>query len=341
MNLFLALPFPPHEKSDIYSNTENMPDLLNTILAGKKHLFLLLFSVPVLFASAQPASNTSIESGKQWIDVDYVGDGMIGHKLDIHLPKNGTGPFPVIMCIYGSAFFSNSSKGNVFKEGIGQALLNAGFAVVSINHRSSRDAVFPAQIQDVKSAIRFIRANAGKYELKGEKIGITGWSSGGHLSSMAGTTSGLRIGENKGFKVDLVGSSPTFSSTSDAVQAVVDWFGPTDFLRMDSCGSTMNHNDAKSPESSLVGGPIQENKDKTSLADPAFYAGSKTPPFLIFHGDKDPLVPFCESEYFFGVLKSKGVGARFVPVPGGGHGPGVMIDKYYAMMVEFFKEHIK
>lgn len=341
MNLFLVPQYPVHEKSDIYSNTADMPHLINKLLQGKKYLCLLLFSIQTLFASAQPGSITSIESGKQWIDVDYVGDGVIGHKLDIHLPKNGKGPFPVIICIYGSAFFSNSSKGNVFKEGIGQALLNAGFAVVSINHRSSRDAIFPAQIQDVKSAIRFTRANAKTYNLKGENIGITGWSSGGHLSSMAGTTSSLRIGENKGNKVDLVGSSPTFPTTSDAVQAVVDWFGPTDFLRMDSCGSTMNHNDEKSPESSLVGGPIQENREKTRLTDPAFYVNSKTPSFLIFHGDKDPLVPFCESEYFYGVLTSKGVSATFVPVPGGGHGPGVMIDRYYAMMVEFFKEHIK
>ncbi len=314
---------------------------MNQLLTGSKLLFLLFFFGPVFPASAQPVSNTSIESGKQWIDVDYVGDGIIGHKLDIHLPIRKPGPYPVIICIYGSAFFSNSSKSAVFKDGFGQSLLNAGFAVVSINHRSSRDSIFPAQIQDVKSAIRFIRANAAKYELKGEKIGITGWSSGGHLSSMAGTTSGLRTGELNGFKVDLIGNSSSYSGTSDEVQAVVDWFGPTDFLRMDSCGSTMNHNDPKSPESSLVGGPIQENKEKTRLADPAFYVSSKTPPFLLFHGDKDPLVPICETEYFYAVLKSKRVNSTFIPVAGGGHGPGVMIDKYYDKMVEFFRQYIK
>ncbi len=282
-----------------------------------------------------------VRSGKQWIDLDYAGDGIIGHKLDIHLPKTGNGPFPVIICIYGSAFFSNSSKSAVFKEGIGQYLLDAGFAVVSINHRSSRDAIFPAQIQDVKSAVRFVRANAAKYDLKGEKIGITGWSSGGHLSSMAGTTNGQRTGQLNGFTVDLIGTAPANAETSDAVQAVVNWFGPTDFLRMDSCGSTMNHNDAKSPESSLVGGSIQENKDKTRLADPAFYISASTPPFLIFHGDKDPLVPFCQGEYLYKSLVAGGRKVTFVPVAGGGHGPGVMIDKYYAQMVSFFKEYIR
>jgi acetyl esterase/lipase len=322
-----------------------MKKTVTKIITWKRILLLLLITIPALFASGQTTSvntgDNSIESSKQWINIDYVGDGIIGHKLDIHLPKKGKGPFPVVICIYGSAFFSNSSKAAVFQSGIGHVLLNAGFAVVSINHRSSRDAIFPAQIQDVKSAIRFVRANSKIYDLKGERIGITGWSSGGHLSSMAGTTSGIRSGEYKGFQVDLIGNSPNYSATSDEVQAVVDWFGPTDFLRMDSCGSTMNHNDAKSPESTLVGGLIQENKEKVRLADPAFYARHTTPPFLIFHGDKDPLVPFCESEYFYGELKSKDVKATFIPVPGGGHGPGVMIDKYYEMMVKFFKEYIK
>ncbi len=303
-----------------------------------KHLsiFLILFCHATI-GHTQPKT---VETGKKWLDIDYAGDGIIGHKLDIHLPKNGKAPFPAVICIYGSAFFSNSSKATVFESGIGQALLDAGFAVISINHRSSRDAIFPAQIQDVKTAIRYIRTNAGKYDLKKEKIGITGWSSGGHLSSMAGTTGNLKTGEYKDFKVDLVGADPKYAEQSDAVQAVVDWFGPTDFLRMDSCGSTMNHNDAKSPESILVGGLIQENKEKTRLADPAFYAIKDNPPFLIFHGDKDPLVPFCESEYFYNELKSKGVSTSFEPVAGGGHGPGVMIDKYFVMMVDFFKTHL-
>jgi acetyl esterase/lipase len=217
-------------------------------------LFLILLC-QIMVGHAQPKT---IKSGQQWLDIDYVGDGIIGHKLDIHLPKNGNGPFPAVICIYGSAFFSNSSKSAVFTSGVGQTLLDAGFAVISINHRSSRDAVFPAQIQDVKTAIRFVRANAGKYGLKKEKIGITGWSSGGHLSSMAGTTGNQKTGEYKGFKVDLAGATPKHADQSDAPQAVVDWFGPTDFLRMDSCGSTMNHNDAKSPESILLGGPIHE-----------------------------------------------------------------------------------
>jgi acetyl esterase/lipase len=282
-----------------------------------------------------------VESGRYWLDVDYYGDGKIGHRLDIHLPVNGRGPFPVVICIYGSAFFSNPSKAAIFRQGLGQVLLKNGFAVISINHRASTDSVFPAQIQDVKTAIRFVRTFGKLYDLKTEHMGITGYSSGGHLSALAGTTSGQSSATYDGITIDLAGKCPKYAAASDAVQAVVDWFGPTDFLIMDSCGSQMNHNDAKSPESTLVGGAIEQHKTLARLADPACYVRTGNPPFLIFHGGKDPLVPFCQSEHLYAALKEKGVPARFVPVPGGGHGPGVMIDKYYAEMISFFRQYIQ
>jgi acetyl esterase/lipase len=266
-----------------------------------------------------------------------VGDGITGHMLDIHLPISGKAPFPVIVCIYGSAFFSNNWKGRSFSDGIGQRLLKEGFAVVNINHRSSNDAKFPAQIQDVKAAIRFIRANSGALSLDSNFIGITGWSSGGHLSAMAGTTNGIKKGTINGLGVDIEGNLGKFTSTSSKVNAVVDWFGPTDFLVMDSCGSEMKHNDPKSPESSLIGGPIQENKEKTALANPISYVNKSNPPFLIFHGDKDLLVPYCQSEILYDMLQKEKVKTELVIVKGGGHGPGVMIDKYFDRMISFFK----
>jgi acetyl esterase/lipase len=252
--------------------------------------------------------------------------------LDIHLPKNGSAPFPVVIMIYGSAFFSNSSKGVVFNDGLGQSLLANGFAVVSINHRSSRDAIFPAQIQDVKAAIRFVRANCQKFSLDKSFIGITGWSSGGNLSALAATTNTTTAYHLNGHEVDVEGSLGRFTKTSSRVDAVVDWFGPTDFLIMDKCGSTISHNDIKSPESSLIGGAIQENPDKTALANP---------PFLIFHGDKDPLVPLCQSEKLFEKLQATGVRSEFVVVPGGGHGPGVLVDKNFEKAVLFLKKEAR
>lgn len=302
--------------------------------------FLFLFLVITITSYCQPKEvdiqKTAIESSKHWLDVDYVGDGFIGHRLDIHLPAYGKAPFPVVMAIYGSAFFSNSSKAAVFNDGWGQKLLENGFAVVSINHRSSHDAIFPAQIQDVKAAIRFVRANSQKFSLDNSFIGITGWSSGGHLSALAGTTNATRKDKINGLDIDIEGNLGGYTQTSSAVNAVVDWFGPTDFLIMDQCGSTMNHDDAKSPESSLIGGAIQEIKDKTALANPITYVNKSNPPFLIFHGDKDPLVPYCQSEKLYEKLKSVNVKSELVIVPGGLHGPGVMIDQYYQKAIAFF-----
>ena len=136
---------------------------------------------------------------------------------------------------------------------------------------------------------------------------------------------------------DLEGNVGQYGSYSSSVDAVVDWFGPTNFLAMDSCGSQMAHNPANSPESSLIGGPIQENKDKCALANPMTYIDSNDPPFLIFHGDKDPLVPFCESEMFFKALQEAKVPGQYFLVPGAQHGPGLFVDKYFTMMTDFFK----
>src|SRR5512138_3328605 len=110
------------------------------------------FFFPFLFLSLQAAgqppapeySKTALQSSRYWIDVDYVGDGITAHRLDIHLPTIGKAPFPIVICIYGSAWFSNNSKSAIFYDGLGQRLLKEGFAVVSINHRSSSDAKFPA-----------------------------------------------------------------------------------------------------------------------------------------------------------------------------------------------------
>lgn len=274
-------------------------------------------------------------SSKSWLDLDYVGDGQVGHRLDVHLPAKGKGPFPVVVCIYGSAFFSNNSKAAVFQTGLGQALLQAGYAVVAINHRSSREALFPAQLHDVKAAVRYIRANGLDFNIDPVFVGLTGWSSGGHLSAITGVTSSLYTWEDQGHILDLEGTLGPYKQVSSTVQAVVDWFGPTDFLSMDSCGSVMNHNDAQSPESILIGGPLQTNPHKSKSADPGTYVHAQSPPFLIIHGDQDPLVPHCQSEKFYQRLEQTGVKAQLIIIRDGGHGPGVMIKAYYQRMVAF------
>jgi acetyl esterase/lipase len=308
----------------------------------KKIIVLMLISTVGWAQSKEiDVEKTAISSSKYWLDIDYVGDRAIGHKLDIHLPENGKAPYPIVIAIYGSAWFSNSSKEEVFKEGLGQKLLESGFAVVNVNHRSSGDARFPAQIQDIKAAIRFIRANSAKFSLDNSFIGVTGWSSGGHLTALTGTTNAIKTDKMGGLEIDIEGSLGNYTNQSSQVNAVVDWFGPTDFLIMDQCGSSFSHNDAKSPESSLIGGAIQENSAKVALANPINYVSKNNPPFLIFHGDKDPLVPDCQSKKLYEKLQKEDVPSELVIVAGGGHGPGVMIDKYYNQMIAFFEKEMK
>ena len=124
---------------------------------------------------------------KSWLDLDYAGDAMIYHRLDIYLPEEEKPTYPVVISIYGSAWFGNNLKGADLAT-LGKALLDAGFAVVTPNHRSSMDAKFPAQINDIKAVIRFIRANAEKYQIDTSFVGITGSSSGGHLAALAWTS---------------------------------------------------------------------------------------------------------------------------------------------------------
>jgi acetyl esterase/lipase len=238
-------------------------------------------------------------------DLAYVPDGHARQKLDLYLPKGG-GPRPLIINIHGGAFRIGSKEQGVPTEYVGR-----GYAVASINYRLSQHAKFPAQIEDCKAAVRWLRAHAAEYHLDPNHIAAWGSSAGGHLAAMLGTT-----GDTKEFDVGLNLDQPS------RVQAVVDYFGPTDFLQMDAhrLSTGMVHDPADSPESELVGGAIQENKEKTARANPITYVSAADPPFLICHGDLDPLVPHHQSELLEAALRRAGVPVIFYTVKGAGHG---------------------
>lgn len=294
-----------------------------------KRIMILVFSFVFI-------NNFCQEYSKSWKDLNYAGDDKIYHMLDIYLPKVEKPKYPVVISIYGSAWFANNLKSNDLAT-LGKALLDAGFAVVMPNHRSSMDAKFPAQIHDIKAVIRYIRANADVYQIDTSFIGITGSSSGGNMAAMAGTSRYVKEFTVGNITLNIEGDVGNFTNFSSSVDAVVDWFGPTNMLVMDSCGTTnFIHNDSNSPASLYIGGPIQENKEKCLLASPTTYIDPSDPPFLIIHGDKDPVVPFCQSEILFNELQKAKVPSQFIPVSGGGHGPGVHVEKYFEMMTDFF-----
>lgn len=276
----------------------------------------------------------SAQVEKTWLDVDYVGDGIEGHKMDIHVPDDGKESHKVIVLIYGSAWFSNNAKASAFQS-YGKQLLDGGFAVVSINHRASTEAKFPAQINDVKAAIRYVRGNAAKYGFDTSFVGITGFSSGGHLSSLAGTTNGVKTKKFGKVKIDIEGSLGAYTKESSRVDAVVDFFGPIDVSRMERCET---YKDDKSPEAVLLGCSPSKNPDLSKSLSPMSYIDKNDPKFLVIHGDADPVVPYCQSEFFAKALKDKGVLEDFITVPGGNHGPVTFNDNTFQRMVNFFQK---
>jgi acetyl esterase/lipase len=259
-------------------------------------------------------------------DIEYVPGGHERQKLDLYLPQGAdpNGPRPLIVWVHGGAWLAGD-------KGRPPALpfVNEGYAVASIGYRLSQHAIFPAQIEDCKAAIRWLRVNAGKYGYDPNRIGAWGASAGGHLVALLGTTGDVNefdAGPNRG--------------VSSRVQAVCDFFGPTDFTKMSSFWSTMNHDANDAPEARLIGGPVQQNKDKVQRANPIAYVTKDDPPFLIVHGDKDPLVPHNQSELLEEALKKAGVEVTLYTVPNGGHG-GFRDPQVDALVADFFKKHLR
>ncbi|MFZ4660216.1 MAG: alpha/beta hydrolase fold domain-containing protein [Caldilineaceae bacterium] len=236
-------------------------------------------------------------------------------KLNLYLPT-GDGPFPVVVNIHGGGFkFGDRSMVGAV---VGQALLDGGYAIASVDYRLSGEATFPAAVQDVKAAVRFLRANAAQYKLNPDQIVAFGFSAGGNLASMVGTT-----GDVAEFDDPALGNE----GVSSRVQAVIDWFGPTDFGQMDEqakaqgCGtSDQTHSTASSFESLYLGATVAESPELVQKANPISYITPDDPPFLLQKGDQDCTVPVGQSQLLADALKAAGADVRFDLLNGVGHG---------------------
>ncbi len=255
----------------------------------KIHFLLSLIMLGILASTsafAQESRKPNIDQIKQkWLDIAYAAISK-AQKLDVYLPE-GDGPFPVILSIHGGAF-----KGGDKRDGQLTPMLEGlkrGYAVVSINYRLSPEAIFPAQLYDVKAAVRWIRANAKQYKFNQDKIAAWGGSAGGTLAALVGTSGNVKELE------DLTLGNP---SQSSCVQAVVDWFGPTDFLKMDEqlkeskVKNPQIHSVPDSPESELIGKNLADAPELVKAVNPETYITPDDPPFLIQHGLIDHLVPY-------------------------------------------------
>lgn len=307
--------------------------------------------------------------------LDYVGDGINGHRLDLYYPTgmeinlNNIGvlalnkqyeelnkivkdlqkkkkKYPCIVIIYGSAWRGNSGKDGSLHhiKGSVKKLLNNDFIIVTLNHRSSNTHTFPAQLHDVKAAIRFLKGNSEALNIDPNFIVIQGYSSGGHLASLMGATSGLSKFNYQGKEIDLNGDLGNHLNQNSDVHAVIDWYGPTDLLRIDDCPKIKRKKRNEDPRNAFIGGPVQKNKIITQMANPITYLNPKTPPFLIFHGAKDTSVPVCQSEILHNALISKGLSTRLIIEEDGVHSgteKKMFSQKNLDIMTEFIFDQYK
>ncbi|GLV55187.1 hypothetical protein KDH_20340 [Dictyobacter sp. S3.2.2.5] len=236
-----------------------------------------------------------------------------------------TEPMPVVVYIHGGGWEAGDHMGSENVE-----LAEQGFFTVNVQYRLSGQATFPAQLQDVKSAIRWLRSNATRYHIDPEHIGVWGHSAGGHLAAMVGTTAGVPELE-----------SPEAASTyTSSVQAVVVLSGPSDLLTM---GGT--HDEPDSPEARLVGAPLQEDKELARRANPITYIQSgKLPPFLIIHGTNDTVVPFNQSEALYAALRQAQADVTLHPIEGEDHVFSRQPQSWpdiYRLAINFFNKHLR
>jgi acetyl esterase/lipase len=232
--------------------------------------------------------------------------------LDLAIPSQSapeTGR-PLVIWIHGGGW-KNGNKGSGHRSDRLPSLVQTGrFAGATIAYRLSGEAKWPAQIHDCKAAIRWLRGNARKYGIDPNRIAVWGSSAGGHLVSMLGSSGGV---------VELEGKLGNHLGQSSRVSAVVNYFGPSALLKMDDFPSKMIHNAPNSPESQLIGQPIQKSKTKALQASPIHHVSPDDAPHIHFHGTEDPLVPFNQSEIYHKALKEAEVKSVLITSKGGGH----------------------
>lgn len=247
------------------------------------------------------------------LDLPYAATENPRQRLDLFLPKNREAgkKLPVLVFIHGGAWQAGDKA-----QGRGQVMrfvAEGKCAGVSAGYRLSQEAKWPAQIHDCKAAIRWIKAHAEGHGLDAERIVVWGSSAGGHLVAVLGTSAGVE---------EMDGKIGPHTDRDTKVAGVIDFFGPTDVSKMDAqrLPGGQVHDTADSPESKLLGAPVQTVPDKVKSANPLTYVDKFDPPFLMVHGDKDPLVPHGQSELLEAELKRAGVANELYTVKDGGHG---------------------
>jgi acetyl esterase/lipase len=303
--------------------------------AGKQtsadFLFAALESTPV----TTPTGDKTIAEpspGAIFIDLTYctTSEG-VDLKMDLYYPQHIDGPAPLVLYVHGGSWISGDKS-----DGAGLMFFSnlraSGYILAAINYRLAPSYQFPAQIEDVRCAVRYLRANASRYNLDPNRIGAMGGSAGGHLVSLLGLA-----GDAPGWQPEAY--REPYTDQSNCVQAVLDMFGPSDLVRLVKTDSRVRNS---------VFGASEDDNTLLQTYSPVTYISSDSPPFLILQGDKDETVPLEQSQVLYDQLTAAGVPATLVIVHNAGHGFAPVggdlnpsLDEMRSMVVDFFGQYLK
>ncbi len=275
-------------------------------------------------------------------NLTYATVGTKALLIDLYLPQGATTTTPIVLWIHGGAW---STTTHITKDNIGHitsVLVPKGIAVASLNYRLSEEAKWPAQIQDCKGAVRWLRANAATYNLNGV-IGAWGESAGGHLAAILGTAGGVGMYTSGAYTADLEGTVGGNPGVSSRVQAVADYYGPTDFFRSAEGAGHFAWDVTKAdfPPNMLIDGFVLQNPDKCKSASSLPFVEPTDPPFAIYHGTADDQVLIEQSKFLDSALKKNNVPSTLTILTGAGHSAAVFWSAVNTKTVyDFFAKYL-
>jgi acetyl esterase/lipase len=254
-------------------------------------------------------------------DIEYASVDGRSLKLDLHLPKSAVRS-PLIVWVHGGAWRSGSKTSVPLN-----AVVARGYAIASVDYRLSTEARFPAQIHDIKAAIRFLRAHGSEWSVPSERMVIAGESAGAHLAALVGVSNG---------HAELEGSVGNDRGQSSNVQGIISFFGGSNLTTI-LAQSTPHGLSVRVPALDLLlGGQPKDFPEAARLASPVFHVDSSDPPLLLFHGDQDPQMPINQSHELCGAYEKLGLPVQFVVVHGAVHGGAAFYDPERMAIVEKF-----
>ncbi len=277
--------------------------------------------IPATLLLLATALSANAEEFKDVVYAEVDGKAL---GLDLYVPRADA---PLVVYVHGGAW-RNGTKA----DGVPQFLIDAGFAVASLDFRQTTEAPFPANVHDIKAGVRFLRANAAQYGYDAEKIVITGSSSGAHLAVLVGVTND---------NAELEGSVGTHADTSSDVQAILSYFAATDLTTILSLSTPFGVGVREPALMLLLGALPEQVPELAQLASPVYHVDANDPPLLLLHGDRDPQMPVNQSLQMLGAYEAQGLDVQFIPVHGAAHGGPLFNEpKYTEPAVAFVKRTI-